>query len=330
MHYLRFIFGITFIAILIFVLYLKNQPDRYRVSRSIYTTIPAPTLYNYLYDFENWHEWNPWILEDPEMKLSFNQNNSSQPEYHWEGKDRNGSMKILAAKAPFKIEQQMTFEGLPSSNVRWNIKKNSDSLQWTMEGKMIFPMKVFTLQMGSMETIIGPYYKKGLRAIDSILTIKLNKHRFEYKDTVVLQKQFYLSRSFESGKTAFDSLIKISSKELYEFAESENLNITGDLFTLTPQSEFKTSTWSVGLPIESYFKTDHPTIKCRYSKERMALKGLHLGPLKNIGLSWEIMTGKINLINPRLQYYPMTIYKVDEKSNPDPLAWETELLLPYQ
>jgi hypothetical protein len=42
------------------------------------------------------------------------------------------------------------------------------------------------------------------------------------------------------------------------------------------------------------------------------------------------MTGKIYLINPRLQYYPMTIYKVDEKSNPDPLAWETELLLPYQ
>ena len=172
-------------------------------------------------------------------------------------------MKILAAKAPFKIEQQMTFEGLPYSNVRWNIKKNSDSLQWTMEGKMIFPMKVFTLQMGSMETIIGPYYKKGLRAIDSILTTKLNKHRFEYKDTVVLQKQFYLSRSFESDKTASDSLIKIGSKELYEFAESENLNIAGDLFTLTPQSEFKTSTWSVGLPIESYFKTDHPAIKCR-------------------------------------------------------------------
>ena len=95
MHYLRFIFGIIFIVILTFVLYIKNQPSQYRVSRSIYTTIPAPTLYNYLYDFENWHEWNPWILEDPEMKLSFNQNNSSQPEYHWERKDGNGSMKIL-------------------------------------------------------------------------------------------------------------------------------------------------------------------------------------------------------------------------------------------
>ena len=330
MHYLRFIFGIILIVILTFILYIKNQPSQYRVSRSIYTSIPAPTLYNYLNDFENWPEWNPWILEDPEMKLSFNRDNFNQPGYLWEGKDGSGSMKTLATKAPFKIEQQMTFESFPSSNVRWNIKKNSDSLEWIMEGGMIFPMKIFTLQMGSMDAMIGPYYKKGLRAIDSILTIKLNEHRFEYKDTVILPKQFYLSRSFNSDTTALDSLIKIGSQELYEFAESKNLNITGALFTITPQSEFKTSTWSIGIPIEGYFKTDHPAIKCRYSKERMALKGIHLGSLKNIKKSWEIMTEKINLMNPKLQYYPMTIYKVDKKSNPDPLAWETELLLPYR
>ena len=330
MHYLRFIFGVLFISLLVLVLYIKNLPNTYEVERSIYTSIPAATLYNYLYDFENWPEWNPWILEDPEMKLSFSQNNSNQPEYRWEGKEGNGTMKTLKTNAPFEIEQQMTFEGFSSSDVSWNIKKDSDSLYWIMRGKMNFVMKIFTLQMGEMETMIGPYYKKGLYTINRILSTQLNKHRFEYKDTMVLPKQFYLSRTFKSDKAALDSLIKIGSQELYEFAESENLNITGDLFTLTPQSEFKTSTWSVGLPIESYFKTDHPTIKCRYSKERMALKGLHLGPYKNIGLSWEIMTGKLKLINPRLQYYPMTVYKVDEKSNPDPLAWETELLLPYQ
>ena len=62
-------------------------------------------------------------------------------------------MKILAAKAPFKIEQQMTFEGLPSSNVRWSIKKNSDSLQWTMEGKMIFLPVLLTIQP-SMDAVL--------------------------------------------------------------------------------------------------------------------------------------------------------------------------------
>ena len=330
MHYLRFIFGLILIVLLVLVLYIKNLPNTYKVERSIYTSIPAATLYNYLYDFENWPEWNPWIIEDPEMKLSFNQNNSDLPEYHWEGKDGNGSMKTLKTNAPHIIEQQMTFESFPSSNVRWNIKKNSDSLEWIMEGGMIFPMKIFTLQMGSMDAMIGPYYKKGLRAIDSILTIKLNEHRFEYKDTVILPKQFYLSRSFNSDTTALDSLIKIGSQELYEFAESKNLNITGALFTITPQSEFKTSTWSIGIPIEGYFKTDHPTIRCGYTKERKALKGVHHGSLKNIDLSWEIMKEKINLLNPSLQYYPMTIYKVYKKPNPDPLAWETELLLPYR
>ena len=330
MHYLRFIFGVLFISLLVLVLYIKNLPNTYEVKRSIYTSIPAATLYNYLYDFENWPEWNPWILEDPEMKLSFSQNNSNQPEYRWEGKEGNGTMKTLKTNAPFEIKQQMTFEGFSSSDVSWNIKKDSDSLHWIMGGKMNFVMKIFTLQMGEMETMIGPYCKKGLYTINRILSTQLNKHRFVYKDTMVLPKQFYLSRTFKSDKAALDSLIKIGSQELYEFAESENLNITGDLFTIIPPSDFKNSSWSIGLPIEEYFKTNHPAIKCRYSKERMALKGLHLGPYKNIGLSWEIMYEKLNLINPKLQYYPITIYKVDEESSPDPLEWETELLLPYQ
>ena len=330
MHYLRFIFGVLFISLIVLVLYIKKLPNTYKVERSIYTSIPAPTIYNYLYDFENWSEWNPWIIEDPEMKLSFSQNKSNQPEYRWEGKEGNGTMKTLKTNAQFEIEQQMTFEGFSTSNVRWNIKKDSDSLHWIMEGRMNFVMKIFSLQMGKMETIIGPYYKKGLYAIDRILTTQLNKHRFEYKDTVVLPKQFYLSRTFESDKASLDSLIKIGSQELYEFAESKNLNITGNLFAIIPPSDFKNSSWSIGIPIDEYFKTNHPDLKCRYSKERMALKGVHLGPLKNIKLSWEIMIEKINLINPKLQYYPITIYKVNEKSNPDPLVWETELLLPYQ
>ena len=330
MHYLRFIFGFILIVLLVLALYIKNLPNTYKVERSIYTSIPAATLYNYLYDFENWPEWNPWIIEDPEMKLSFNQNNFDLPEYHWEGKEGNGSMKTLKTNAPHLIEQQMTFEGFSSSNVRWRIKKDSDSLYWIMKGQMNFIMKIFSLQMGGMETMIGPYYKKGLRAIDRILTTQLNEHRFEYQDTVTLPNQFYLTRSFESDKAAMDSLIKSGSQELYDFAESKNLKVTGGLFTLLPQLAFKTSTWSLGLPVEGYFKTDHPTIRCRSTKERKALKGVHHGSLKNIDLSWEIMKEKINLLNPSLQYYPRTIYKVGKQSNPDPLAWETELLLPYQ
>ena len=182
MHYLRFIFGVLFISLLVLVLYIKNLPNTYEVERSIYTSIPAATLYNYLYDFENWPEWNPWILEDPEMKLSFSQNNSNQPEYRWEGKEGNGTMKTLKTNAPFEIEQQMTFEGFSSSDVSWNIKKDSDSLHWIMGGKMNFVMKIFTLQMGEMETMIGPYYKKGLYTINRILSAQLNKHRFEYKE----------------------------------------------------------------------------------------------------------------------------------------------------
>ena len=330
MNYLRFIFGMIFIVFLVGVLYIKNQPSSYRVERAIYTSIPAPTLYNYIHDFENWPEWNPWILEDPEMKLKFTKSNSNLPSYEWKGRDGNGSMNTLKTAAPHLIEQEMTFEGFAPSRVVWKIKQKSDSLHWIMESKMGFIMKAFSVFSGSMDSMIGPFYEKGLNQINSILSDQLNEHRYKTIGKVVLPKQFYVSLTYEYDETTFDSLLIAGSKELAEFAESKNLNKTGSIFTIHQKSDFKNNSWSLGLPIEKYFKTDHPIIKCRFSKERPALKGVHLGWHKNIEKSWEIMNEEIKLLNPRLQYYPRTIYKVDRKSNADPLSWETELFLPYQ
>ena len=38
----------------------------------------------------------------------------------------------------------------------------------------------------------------------------------------------------------------------------------------------------------------------------------------------------MELLNPKLLYYPLTIYIVNKKSDKDPLTWETQLLLPYK
>ena len=162
MHYLRFIFGIVFIAFITLILFIKNQPSQYKVERAIETPIPAATLYNYISDFQNWPEWNPWILEDPKMNIQFITSNPKQPAYTWEGKDGNGSMKTLRSDEPYLIEQEMAFEGFAPSKVTWKIKAESDSLHWIMEGNKGFMMKAFGLLFGSMDSMIGPYYKKGL------------------------------------------------------------------------------------------------------------------------------------------------------------------------
>ena len=95
MHYIRFIIGVLFFIFLSFLLHIKNTTSEFKIKRTITTSIPAETLYKYIHDFEQWPEWNPWIQEDPEMKLTFNKTNSELPSYKWYGKEGSGSVKTI-------------------------------------------------------------------------------------------------------------------------------------------------------------------------------------------------------------------------------------------
>jgi hypothetical protein len=178
--------------------------------------------------------------------------------------------------------------------------------------------------------MIGPYYKKGLDNIERILKAKLEKHDFEYKGNLVSPEQFFLSLSYNTDKTKMDSLLRIGSKELVDFAKSNTLNIVGPVFTTLPKTDFDTGFWSIGLPIEGYYKTNHPTIKCRYSKERNSLVGIHKGLNANLEKSWEILYEELERKNPERIYYPMIRYIKNNEESKDPLTWKSELLLQYQ
>ena len=330
MHYLRFIFGLLFIVFIILLLHIKNLPNTFRIECAIRTSVPAETLYNYIKDFENWSEWNTWIKEDSTMKLQFKNIGTENPSYSWDGKNGIGSMETISAQAPYIINQKINFEGFKSSNVQWNIKNESDSLKWVMEGNMNFFAKAFTVFKGSMETSIGPNYQKGLENIDRILSERLNDYRFELKGSSIIQKQFYLYLTFQKNNSALDSIISKGSNELYAYANKNNLDVSGSIFSIVPKTTAGAMAWTLGLPIKKPHFAKDTFIKSKVMPERKVLKGVHYGPYDNINRSWEKLNTEMELLNPKLLYYPLTIYIVNKKSDKDPLTWETQLLLPYK
>ncbi|MDA8699117.1 SRPBCC family protein [Flavobacteriaceae bacterium] len=330
MHYIRFIIGVLFFIFLIFLLHIKNIPSEFKIKRTITTSIPAETLYKYIHDFEQWPEWNPWIQEDPEMKLTFDKTNSELPSYKWYGKEGSGSVKTITTDYPHQIKQVMLFDGFNPANISWYIKEDSNTLQWTMEGEMDFAMKIFTLMSGSMDSMIGPYYERGLKNINQILSNKLNEYRFKLIENESLQKQFYLNKTYFSKPDKIDSIRTADSKILLEYARENKLQTDGILFTLTPRLDSIAVTWKLALPIKEYHKSTNPFIKCRLMRERKSLSGIHYGPKDKIETSWNTLYKKIDEINPKLQYYQITRYIKDATFDKDPLSWETELILPYK
>jgi effector-binding domain-containing protein len=199
-----------------------------------------------------------------------------------------------------------------------------------MEGNMNFFAKAFTVFKGLMETSIGTNHQKGLENIDRILSERLNDYRFELKGSSIIQKQFYLYLTFQKNNLALDSIISKGSNQLYAYANKNNLDVSGSVFSIVPKTTTGAMTWKLGLPIKKPHFAKDTFIKSKVMPERKILKGVHYGSYDNINRSWEKLNTEMELLNPKLLYYPLTIYIVNKKSDKDPLTWETQLLLPYK
>ena len=127
-----------------------------------------------------------------------------------------------------------------------------------------------------------------------------------------------------------DSIISKGSNELYAYANKNNLDICGSVFSIVTKTTTGAMARTLGLPIKKPHFAKDTFIKSNVMPERKVLKGVHYGPYDNINCSWEKLNTEMELLNPKLLYYPLTIYIVNKKSDKDPLTWETQLLLPYK
>lgn len=151
-----------------------QQPDTYRVERSIDIKAPAERVYAQIVDLKKWPSWSPWAARDPEMQMTYSDNTIGTGAWaEWnsrtEGRGRqtiratveNRSVNIdLDFIAPFKAQAAADFTIEPGMN--------GVTLRWGMDGRNDgFVPRVFYLLM-DFEDMIGGDYEAGLQAIRAL------------------------------------------------------------------------------------------------------------------------------------------------------------------
>tara|TARA_B100000767_G_scaffold275785_2_gene315591 strand:- start:1664 stop:2659 length:996 start_codon:yes stop_codon:yes gene_type:complete len=331
MNYLRFILGVIFISFLVFVLYIKNYSPIFIIEKSIDTNIPTATLYEYINNNHNWSEWNPWIEENTDVKITHKESSSIYPILEWESKSGNGVLRTTSTSNQNQIIQEISIKELICLEIKWNItEKNDKKLELRIKGEMNFLTKIHALLSGGLEDLIEPYSAKALRNIDRNLQSKLKQHRFEFLGEVLLPKQYHLSLSYKSKEEEQDSLLKLGTYHLLEYARKQNIETTENIFTINPVSNSDKKFWTIGLPIERYHNPQDSLIKCNSKNVRKSLKGIHHGVYENLNLSWSILYKEIELLNPEIRFFPVKIREIGPETSKNPLEWQTELYLPYK
>ena len=134
------------------------------VDRSVKIDAPVADVFSKLNDFNHWQAWSPWLIQEPEAKVTVAADAKS---YSWEG-DRIGSgqMKIENEEANKSIHCDLQFlKPWKSKAKTWFEFAEEDGgtkVTWFMDSSLPF----FMFWMKKMMTaFIGMDYERGLRML---------------------------------------------------------------------------------------------------------------------------------------------------------------------
>ncbi|WP_018969871.1 SRPBCC family protein [Rubritalea marina] len=138
----------------------------YHASASISIRQDIDDVYAYLRDLNNWPEWSPWLVCDPEVKVSID--NTS---YAWEGEFAgNGRIEILKEQPHRKIDFKMVMKRpwKARSHLALLLQEVDGETQVTMTRAGKLPFYLFWMKE-VMQQLVLMEFQRGLRMLKDLM-----------------------------------------------------------------------------------------------------------------------------------------------------------------
>jgi hypothetical protein len=149
-----------------------NEPDTFRLARSIDVNAPPEKITPFVKDFRQWPLWSPYEKMGP-MERSFSGAETGKgAQYAWTGEAKagSGSMEIVAEDATrIVIDLRFTkpFEANNQAEFILEPKGASTTLTWAMSGPLTYFFKVVHT-IFSMDNMVGKDFEEGLANLKAL------------------------------------------------------------------------------------------------------------------------------------------------------------------
>jgi hypothetical protein len=138
---------------------------KFHISRSIVVSAPAKQVFDALSDFRTWTTWSPWLIAEPEAKVTISENSSSVGStYSWVGNmTGEGKLKHRKLDPHVLIEDDLNFIKPFKSyaNVVFRLAAENQGTKVTWEMDSSLPWFLFFM-VPMMKTLLGMDYARGL------------------------------------------------------------------------------------------------------------------------------------------------------------------------
>lgn len=186
-------------AVIIFILAaallaLACLDGRFRVRRSLEIDASPESAFAAVVDLKSWPEWSPWLLHEPETRLTYSDDHRSEGGfYSWDGKVVGaGKLTHVDIKPGQSIRQKIEFlRPFKSVNeVTWDFEGRDGKtlVSWEMSGAMPF---LFRFQAKRMAPMIERDFDLGLAMLGGYLNSAMPHPRLAFIGSETLQDFSY-------------------------------------------------------------------------------------------------------------------------------------------
>lgn len=134
---------------------------KFQVTKSQLIKAPKEKVYDNIRNLQKWTAWSPWLILDPESKVTVTDDNTS---YSWEGKRMgSGKMTVVDEKTNEWIKYDLLFltPFKSQADIRFALKQSGANTEvtWHMESRL--PFFLFFMKK-IMTAFLGMDFQRGL------------------------------------------------------------------------------------------------------------------------------------------------------------------------
>ncbi|QDU79823.1 Bacterial transcription activator, effector binding domain [Polystyrenella longa] len=307
---------------------------KFHVTRSIEIDASPEKVFGVVSDFNTWPKWSPWLIAEPEAKVTISsESNSVGSTYAWDG-DVTGAGELQWQKldGPNYIESEIRFlRPMKSvSKVSFNIESvgSGSRIHWNMDGSL--PWFLFWM-VGMMNGWIGSDYDRGLKMLKEwIETGHINSRVIVHgKDIVESIRMVGVRRTCTFDKMM--SVMEDAIVELHHKLETAGIRDHGLMMTVYHRFNMKKqeTEFTIGYTIPDS-ETAPDDLDEWSTLATPAYYIEHIGSYEHLGNAWS--TGQTHLRNKKLKASktsPFEIYR-NSPSETDEKDLVTDVYMPLK
>jgi len=331
------LFILLALVVIVFIVSLF-LPSKYKFEATQTIKAPVEQIYDLVFDYKNWPQWDPWNEADSNMKNEFSGEPGVGHKRSFESKTQgNGSMEIVEFEVNKFIKSKLIFQNSkkPAWD-NWSFESTGEGVlvNWSVDLETGFnPVSkiMIVFYKGSMERHIT----KGLENLKTLAEFV----KTEEKTTEVLiqnyppQKYIGIKKTIGFDPKEIQSFMAEAYAKLMKYLQENQIPQFGPpaAFYFTYDEEKKIMEAMPAIPVAPHVDNKLPKEMEYYqTSEGQSAVVLHVGSYEKIGTAWLALEEYMKSNNLESNGAPFEVYMTDPMVEKDTAKWQTQVVFPFK